>query len=329
MTNTEIIINALIRTGNILLKTVPLIFSTLFIADILIRMGWLNRLFRVIKPLINRTLLPPEVSAAFMAAFGSQVSGTVILKKLYKEKKISRGELLLSNQINALPIYIKEIFTHFIPVAIPILGVIPGVIYAACFFFVGIFRLIIVFIAGRIMQRKKRDNLSKDCGAASGFSELTKEKISRELIMDAFKKTLEHLKGISVLLLIITLLVSIADGFGIFNSMQDLMSPLIALFHIPEKMLVPALTYLGNTASANFMVGAMYKSGSVTWQAATLTVLAGSLLAMPVLFIRHTLARNIAIYGTRLGALNSSITLVINISGRIIFLTGFILITGG
>ncbi len=329
MTHLEILQEALFRTGRILYGTLPTIFFTLIVADILIKLGMLNRLFKVLNPIVKRSLLPKETSAAFMAAFGSQLSGNVVLKKLYDEKKITTGELLLSNQINSLPLYIKDTFTHFIPVAIPILGVIPGMIYTGCFIFVGVFKLIVVFVAGRIILRKKRKNAKPDGQEGDDSDNMGKEKFSKELVKAAFHNTMRHMKKMIKMLTLMTFLVSLAEGYGFFNSFQDSLMSLIEIFNlnIPDKMLIPTMTYIGNTAAANYMMGALYKSGAVGYEIVSICVIVGSILAMPSLFLRHTLGRNISIFGTRLGALNSGVNLAVNLTARLIFLTGLIIFT--
>ncbi len=329
MTNFEILQEALLKTVEILYGTLPTIFFTLLIADILIKLGLLNRLFKVLSPIIKRALLPEETSAAFMAAFGSQLSGNVVLKKLYDEKKITRGELLLSNQINSLPLYIKDTFTHFIPVAIPILGLIPGMVYTACFIFVGVFKLIVVFVAGRIILRKKNQRGGDEEQGEDDSREMGKEPFSWELVKGAFHNTMRHMKKMIKMLTLMTLLVSIAEGYGFFNSFQDSLMSLIEVLHlnIPDKMLIPTMTYIGNTAAANYMVGALYKSGAVGYDTASICIIIGSILAMPALFMRHTLGRNISIFGTKLGALNAGVNLSINMTARVIFLVALILFT--
>ena len=128
------------------------------------------------------------------------------------------------------------------------------------------------------------------------------------------------------MLVLMTFIVALADGYGLFVWLQSAVGPLIRLLHIPDRMLVPALTYLGNSTAAHYMVGALYKSGAVTWQTATVTVLVGTIMGLPFVFLKHSLARNISILGTRDGILNTFITLGIGMVGRMVFLAGFLMI---
>gem|GEM_PF-2768018 len=322
----EILWGSITRTAKILSGTLPVIFTTLLLVDIMIRIGWLNIILKRTDPLIKKTGLPGEVSTSFIASFGSQLSGAVILEKLYSEQRINRNELLLTVQINSLPHYIKEVFTHFLPVTVPIIGFLPGMIYTCSFIFVGIFKLILIIIAGKVVLKRRRS--MEEAEAAPVGTDSKKEKLSANLLKTSLRSALIHFKKMARLLIITTLLVTVADGYGFFDYLQSILAPVIAVFHIPEKMLVPAITYLGNSTAANYMVGAMYKAGSISYEIAAMTALTGSIMALPIVFLKHSVARNVSIFGTGLGLLNTSITFLIGIISRIVFLIFFLVITG-
>lgn len=316
----ELIINASYKTLLIVANTLPVIFVTLIVTGFLIRRGYLTRLFFFTTPLISRIGLPPETTAAFIASFGSGLSAGTILSKLYSEKKITGTQMILAAQTNTLPLFLRETFTRFIPVMIPILGFLPGLIYTAAFIFSGIFKLFLILIAGSILRRftqVKKDSWADDVPeipeALHGpvtFHEL--RLVSLKAFSDFFR--------IAKIMVIATFLITLASGAGLLSSFEHFVGPLISFAGIPEKMVAPVLAYLGNSTAGGYIIGAMYKNGSIDFYIASVAALAGNMLSFPMFMLRSSMARNVAIYGVRFGTIHVLITLASGLAARFIFL---------
>jgi hypothetical protein len=323
MSAAEIIRYGFFQTVDILSGTLPVMFITLLLVDLALKMGWLGRVSRFMGPVVKKTRLPSEVLTSFAASFGSQVSGAVVLERLRRENRISKSELLLVSQINTLPLHVRELFTYFIPVTIPVLGLAPGIIYTGSMFFVLVFKSAVVLVFGRLLLKRKRTPDHEDGAAVPERQTLV---FGRDLLRSSIRDSAAHLLGMSRLLIITTFMVAVAEGCGFFLWLQTMAGPFMSVLRIPDGMLAPALTYLGNSMAANYMVGAMYKSGAVGYETAAVTVLAGSIIALPVVFLKHSFARNISVFGTGLGILNSVFTLGLGMLARGLYLLAFLLI---
>ncbi len=316
----DLIINSLYKTFSIAANTLPVIFATLIVTGFLVRRGYLTRMFFFTTPLIKRIGLPPETSASFIASFGSGLSAGTILAKLYSEKKVTAPQMILAAQANTLPVFLRETFTRFIPVMIPILGLLPGLIYTAAFIFSGLFKLFVIIIAGIVLKRFY--NVKRGSGADDipEKPDTIHGRVTFHELRLVSLKALADFYRIAKIMLIATFLITLASGAGLLSSFENFVAPLIGFTGIPEKMVAPVLAYLGNSTAGGYIIGAMYKSGSIDLYIAAVAALAGNMLSFPMFLLRSSMARNVAIYGVRFGTIHVLITLTTGLAARFIFL---------
>ena len=321
----SLLISSLYQTFLILIKTLPVIFITLIITGFLVKRGYLTRIFYFTTPLISRIGLPAETSAAFIASFGSGLSAGTILTKLYSENKITGPQMILAAQVNTLPVFIRETFTRFIPVIIPILGLLPGLIYTAAFIFSGLFKLLLIIIAGVFLKRfSDKEKLHEDNDSGQNPEVVHGALTFHELRLVSLKAVADFIR-IAKLMVIATFIITAASEAGLLSAFENMVGPFIAFIGMPEKMAAPVLAYVGHSTAGGYIIGAMYKSGSIDLYIAAVSALAGNMLSFPMYLIRSSMARNMAIYGARFGVIHVVITLTTGLIARFIFL--FIVIT--
>lgn len=316
----DLALESLYKTAVITANTLPVIFVTLLITGFLVRRGYLSRLFFFTTPLIGRIGLPPETTASFIASFGSGLSAGTILAKLYSEKKVTAPQMILAAQANTLPVFIRETFTRFIPVMIPILGLLPGLIYTAAFIFSGIFKFVIIIIAGTILKRFYNANSSSGADDVPEKPGIIHGPVTLHELRLVSLKALADFYRIAKIMVIATFLITLASNAGLLSSFENFVAPLIGFTGIPEKMIAPVLAYLGNSTAGGYIIGAMYKNGSIDLYIASVAALAGNMLSFPMFLLRSSMARNVAIYGVRFGTTHVLVTLVTGLAARFMFL---------
>lgn len=94
--------------------------------------GWTKTLGVLASPLFRFGNLGHMCSAAFTTAFFSGAAANAMLLDFYKEEKISRRQLYLTNLINQLPAYFLHLPTTFF-IVVPLTGQ-AGILYFAITF---------------------------------------------------------------------------------------------------------------------------------------------------------------------------------------------------
>ncbi|MCK7507837.1 MAG: nucleoside recognition protein [Desulfobacterales bacterium] len=78
--------------------------------------GWTRRLAILARPLFRFGRLGDRCGAAFTAAFASGVAANAMLQDFYKENKITRQQLYLTNFVNQFPAFFLHLPTTFFTV---------------------------------------------------------------------------------------------------------------------------------------------------------------------------------------------------------------------
>jgi len=133
----------------IILRTLIIVFLSLFITDILIQLGLFEKFKFIGKYFTKITKLPEFYSITFVTSFGSSIAANTMLASLQNEGKITKEEVFIGALFNSIPVYIKETFQYQIPIIIPILGGIVGIIYFSTFLLTGFFKFLVVIFLGR------------------------------------------------------------------------------------------------------------------------------------------------------------------------------------
>ncbi len=141
-----------------LLRLMMFITIGLFIGQIIEATGWTKTLAVLARPLFRFGNLGNHCSAAFTTAFFSGVAANAMLLDFYKEEKITRGQLFLSNFTNQLPAFFLHLPTTFF-IVIPLTG-LAGALYFLITFIAVVFRTMLILIFGRFwLPRPQPDNV--------------------------------------------------------------------------------------------------------------------------------------------------------------------------
>ncbi len=318
----ELILSAAVKTLLMAARTLPVVFISLIVIEILIRNGRLNSIYFFFMPLLKRTGLPAETSASFITAIGSPLAAGAMLKKFHNEGKITSPELLLAAQTNSLPGYFKGIFTRFIPVMIPILGMKPGIIYTLSFFFVGILKFFLILAAGSV---RCRIGYQGTCNAEIKNELPSGQHIDLSMLTNVIRESMSQFTRIAKMMFIAVFAVNMAEGAGILLNLQELLRPALNFAGIREDMILPVLAYVGNATAGGLVIGTLYRGGTIGFYTAAISALAGNLISFPLYLFKFSFARNMAVYGPKLGSIHVVITLIIGIAARLIFIMLFII----
>ena len=109
---------------------------------------WTRRLAVVAAPLFRFSRLGLRCSAAFTAAFFSGVAANAMLLNFFKEEKITRRQLFLSNLMNQFPAFFLHLPTTFF-IVIPLTGWAGG-LYFLLTFIALVIRTVLVVVYGRL-----------------------------------------------------------------------------------------------------------------------------------------------------------------------------------
>jgi hypothetical protein len=258
--------------------------------------GWTNALAVVARPLFRFSNLGNHCSAAFTAAFFSGVSANAMLLDFYKEGKITRSQLFVSNFMNQLPAYFLHLPTTFF-IVIPLTGW-AGALYFLMTFAAVMMRIICLALYGHLRlsnnqsatDAKIKNKMAADAKKAGNIWQGLKTKFPRRI------------KRIVVYVVPIYILIFILNDMGLFKMARQWLSGYVVTSFIPmEALSVVVLSFTAEFTSGFAAAGALLDAGILTVKQTAVALLIGNIIAFPIRALRHQLPHYIGIYSPKTG----------------------------
>jgi len=304
----------LARTLDFALPVLVTIFLGLFLAGFLVEMGLLNPLSALSRPLVAFAHLPEVCSSSFVVSLGSTVAANGMVARFSQDRLLEKREVFLCAMMNAIPAYIREIFTYQIPIVVPALGLVAGSLYALVFIVTGIVKVSVVILLGRSLfpsrtygpvDFKRRKGVPPSAAAVK-----------------VLRGQARLFSRIAVLYLLMTFLIFFLRDRGFFEHFQVL--PLAGLFGLPPEVLVPLTTYVASPILGISMLGPMIHSGAVSDLQALVVLMLGSMFMLPIFALRSMVPNYTALFGPRLGLSVVFFSTGISVLVRLAFLLLFL-----
>ncbi len=258
--------------------------------------GWTNTLAVLARPLFRFSNLGNHCSAAFTAAFFSGVTANAMLLDFYKEEKITRSQLFVSNFMNQLPAFFLHLPTTFF-IVIPLTGW-AGALYFLLTFAAVMLRTICLAFYGHF-------RLSKDPGTADkDFTKktATHRKKAQNIWQGVKQKFPRRIKKIAIYVVPIYILVFILNDMGLFKMARHWLAGYVVTAFIPmEALSVVVLSFTAEFTSGFAAAGALLDAGVLTIKQTAMALLIGNIIAFPIRALRHQLPHYIGIYSPKMG----------------------------
>jgi len=280
-----------------LFRLLFLIGVGLFVSQWIEATGWTRALGVVARPLFRFGNLGDRCSAAFTTAFVSGVAANAMLIDFYKEGRITRKQLFLSNFINQLPAYFLHLPTTFF-IILPLTR-LAGFLYLLITFCAAVLRTALFLVYGHLSGALQTRH-------AQGAGEEPPEPIHpkrKSVWREIRNKIPGRMAGIVVYVVPIYCFVFVVNEAGAFGLMRTWLGRHLDITFLPvEAVSVVVLSFTAEFSSGFAAAGALMDAGVLTTQQTVLALLIGNMVAFPVRALRHQLPRYMGIYSPKMGA---------------------------
>ena len=279
-----------------LMRLMGFIVLGLVLGQVIEATGWTRHLSVVARPFFRFSNLGNRCSTAFTAAFISGVTSNAMLLDFFKEKKISKAQLFLTNYVNQLPAFFLHLPTTFF-IVIPLTGV-AGAIYFTLTLLATLLRTLCFFVFGHFYLSSGRSFLVKG-EAQEDIGTIKKH----ETIFRRIKSRLPgRIITIAVYVVPIYTFVFLLNRNGIFEFMNTTLSQHLAIEFLPvESLSVVLLSFAAEFTSGFAAAGALMDAGVLTTKQTVLALLIGNITAFPIRALRHQLPRYMGIFSPKMG----------------------------
>lgn len=317
----EIIILSLDVTASLIMRMGTVMFLSLFGIELFMQMGLMKYLKPIGRPVARLANLPSESAVSFLAAIGSMIAAHTMAAGFHADNKLSEKELILTGILNTVPFHFKETLTFQLPVVLPLLGLRLCLIYITAFWLTGLIKLGFVVISGRftISKTHRKSDAFNDLGCNPDDTDCLAPSPST-LLKNTWNARKKMFIRMMTLLTVITMAVQLLMNSGMLKWFECIIAPITSALHLPPAVVGPMSTYVFSPTVGITYMSNLINLNTVSPYQAILSLMAGSLLMIPVTRLRRTLPRYSAIYGLKHGAVICALTTTFSLISRVLIL---------
>lgn len=279
-----------------LLRLLLFISLGLVLGQVIEATGWTRKLAVLARPLFRFGNLGQRCSAAFTTGFVSGTAANSMLLDFYRENKISKLQLFLTNFVNQLPAYFLHLPTTFF-IVVPLTGR-AGLIYFGLTLAATLLRVVAVLLFGHwysgLRPSAKQTRLRSRPEAKSWTWP--------EVLSRVKKRLPARIVSIARIVVPIYTLVYVANVLGFFQAANAWVSESLMVTFMPvESLTVVVLSFAAEFTSGFAAAGALLEAGVLSLKQTVLALLIGNVVAFPIRALRHQLPRYIGIFSPKMG----------------------------
>ncbi len=294
-------------------KIVPVIVTAVFLSNLLIEYGTIKRLDFLVRPLTQGANLPRGSGAVIITSLASGTASYSMMANHHQRKEMDDTQVIVTSIMNTFFQYIHHLFTYWLPVVVPLLGLFTGLLYSMIKLSIGLAMTLSAVVIGRIFIRDSKKGLLSEEKDHAG--EPTSLKVRH-----AVEGTTKTLKMILPRLYLVYIAVVVFLATGYLEGFGELAEPLARLFDLPGEAITIIALQAFDATSGYVLTGALLQSGALNPFQAITALLLGTMITLSMTYAKHSLPSKIAFFGPRLGTKIAVYNLVLNMSFTLIAL---------
>jgi len=282
-------LDALLLSFWYLLSVIPATIIGIVLMELLIEMGWVQRLGSLTAPFMRFGHLQEEVGVSFLVSFGSPTAGNSMVAELNKKGLIDDRETLIASLVTSFPatfIFLRDL----LPVLIILLGT-TGLVYLGIVVGVGFFRTAITLVVGRFLLSPKKPPI---------IEHPEKKKEFKVAFQNALSSSRAPLRQIIPTMAVAAVIVFQLINIGFFDMISVYLKGLPALWYLPAEGLPVIAAWFASNIGAYTIAGKLLADGILSSKEIVITLLVGRVLSSLVR-LRFTIPYYTGIFSPRLG----------------------------
>lgn len=261
-------LDALLLAFQYLLSVIPATLAGIVLMEILIELGWIQRLGFVTAPFMRFGHLREEVGVSFLVSFGSPTAGNSMVAELNKKGLIDNKETLIASLVTSFPatfIFVRDLT----PVLVILLGT-TGLIYLGIVVGVGLLRTAISLAFGRFLLHNKKIII---------LGQSIKTKKFSAALQSAILSSWAPLRGIIPTMIIAAIIVFQLIDMGFFDMLSAYLKDLPVLKSLPSPALPVIAAWFASNIGAYTIASKLLTDGIMTSREIVITLLVGRVLS--------------------------------------------------
>jgi hypothetical protein len=279
----------------------------LTLANLAVEFGLVEYVAVLSRPLTVPANLPDEVGTAILSTAASPTAGYGMLAEFREEGILGDRATLVAVTINTFFGFVQHIFTFYVPVLIPILGLRVGLLYVGSRAAISLAITLTGIAAGAVLLSppdhtgdELPDGVASDGGPAVGDDADDEPRTRRETVVDALLSTRDKLRDIAPRLVLVYTFVAVLTASVDISAFTAVAEPVTGLLGLPgEAAAVVAVFAIDTTSGAAFVAPML--GDPFTPEAAVATMLVGGIVSFAFSTFKRSIPFQFGIWGPEFG----------------------------
>jgi hypothetical protein len=299
-------------------RIVVFIAVGVFLANLAVGFGLVEHVAGLSRYLTRPANLPDEVGTAILTTAASTTAGYGMLAEFRESGLLDDRATLVAVTTNTFFGFVQHIFTFYVPVLIPILGLEVGVMYVGARALVALGITLAGVAAGALLlsppnvDRSTTATTSTDGGAPHEDEGLGTR---RDVVEHAWARTLPKLRRIVPRLVVVYTLVVILTRTYDLTALTSVADPLAAVVGLPGAA-VPVIAVFALDTTAGAATIAPLVGVEFTPRQAVATMLLGGIVSFAVSTFKRSIPFQYGIWGPSFG----SKVIAVNTAFKVVFI---------
>jgi len=305
--------DALVAVAPRVVRIAALVSVSVYLANVAVAFGLVEKIAGLSRLLTGPANLPDEVGTAILTTTASTTAGYSMLADLRESGYLDDEATLIAVVMNTFFGFAQHVFTYYIPVLIPILGVHVGVLYVSLRALIALAITLVGILAGALLLSEGNidEDVQLDPDALADDEQTPKDRLFAA--WDRTRPTLRRLvPRLMIVYTLVTLLVEQYDLAEITGSAD----PLVALVGLPAAAVPVIAVYTFDTTAGAATIAPLL--GEVfTPRQAVATLLLGGIVSFAVSTFKRSIPFQYGIWGPEFGTK----VIVVNTALKIVFIS--------
>jgi len=313
----QIIYDSVLYAAFYVVKIVPIIALGIFATSFAVNIGLMRKFDGVIKPLSSKANIRAVSALAVVTCTFSTAAGYSMLVDGLNEKIISEREVIATTVISSFPSILSHLFTFFVPVVIPILGLTTGSIYVCLVGLAAFLKTCFGIFLARLWLRDANTVSAKSVPHTNPDKARAQAMDSKSALNKSAKSAYKMLKRIVPTMFITLFLVSVAMELNLFQSFSAILEPVTNILGLESEVALISATEIVNTYAGIILAGSFLNEGLIATKGVLIALLLGTVISFSARFVKHSFPLHLSLFGPKLGgktvAINAATTLALDV----------------
>jgi hypothetical protein len=283
-----------------------------FFANVAVAVGVVERVAGLSRYLTGPANLPDEVGTAILTTAASTTAGYGMLAEFRESGMLDDRATLVAVTINTFFGFVQHIFTFYVPVLIPILGLEVGLMYVGARAGIALGITLAGILGGAVLLSDRNVDPTKTVAAEAPEGD---ERTRRAVLERAWSRTVPKVRRIVPRLAVIYVLVTLLVRYVDLESATAAADPLATVVGLPGAA-VPVIAVFAFDTTAGAVTIAPLVGAAFTPREAVATMLLGGIVSFAVSTFKRSIPFQYGIWGPSFG----SKVIAVNTGLKVVFI---------